>query len=199
VADEIVVESHEGFWLGVKNAEEVVNFAKRELGVAEGGHWCERGGLSISERADGFVPLEESVESGQVNMEAGRRGAGLKCEPVDDIALDGLCQIVDGVGTIGEAKVDDRRGARVGFIGPENVGGMKIVVGPQGLKCAQMRAELLVERLEQFERLASVLLRCGKYLEGFAVGNEGGQCGNRIVRGEDSEAGNQRAIEAAWR
>jgi hypothetical protein len=68
VADEIVVESDEGFRLRMKNAEEVVGLAEGELRVAESGHGRERGGLSLSEGSDGFVASEEGVERGNVDV-----------------------------------------------------------------------------------------------------------------------------------
>ena len=44
----------------------------------------------------------------------GVSGSLTSVEPLDDVALDGVGQIVHGVGAVGEAEVDDGRGARVG-------------------------------------------------------------------------------------
>ncbi len=56
----------------------------------------------------------------------------METEPVDDVALDGLGKIVNGVGAVGEAEVDDGRGAGGGIAGPEHVGGVEIVMRPEG-------------------------------------------------------------------
>jgi hypothetical protein len=73
----------------------------------------------------------------------------MESEPVDDVALDGLGEIVNGFGEVGEAEVDDGCGAGVGVAGPENVRGVEIVVRPQGRKLAKMEAEFLVEGLKK--------------------------------------------------
>ena len=101
------------------------------------------------------------MERGQVDVQARGRGTGVESEPVDDIALDGLGEIVNGVGAVGEAEVNDCRGTWVGIAGPENVGGVEIVVGPRGRECAQMRAKLVVERFEQRKGLLGVTSAAG--------------------------------------
>jgi hypothetical protein len=40
------------------------------------------------------------------------RGIVDESEPLDDVALDGVGDVVHGVGAVGEAEVDDGRGAR---------------------------------------------------------------------------------------
>jgi hypothetical protein len=44
----------------------------------------------------------------------GVRGIGDEHEPLDDVALDGVGEIVHGVGAVGEAEVDDGRGRASG-------------------------------------------------------------------------------------
>jgi hypothetical protein len=124
VTDKVVVEGDEGFGFGVENAEEVVGFAEGEFGVAECGHGRERRGLCIGERANGFVAFEKGVNGGQVDVKISGRGAGMETEPVDDVAFNGLSQVVNGVGAVGESKVDECRGAGDGFVGPEDIGGV---------------------------------------------------------------------------
>ena len=198
VANKVVVEGDKCSRLGVKNTEEIVSLTEGEFGVAKSGHGRERGGLCIGKGADEFVALEESVERGQVDVNVFRRRAGHKCEPVDDVSLDGLGEIVDGVGAVGEAEVDDCRGTWVGIAGPENVGGVEIVVGPRGRECAQMRAKLVVERFEQRKGLLGVALGGRINGKGWSSSDIARHCRNRVVGGEDSEAGNERAIETSW-
>jgi len=168
--------------------------------VAEGGHGRERRGFSLGERADGLVAIEKSVERGQVDIKDGgvkaiERGAGSEGKPVDDVALDGLGEVVDCVGAVGEAEVDDCRSAGFGLAGPEDVGGVEIVVRPQRRDCAQMGAQLPMEGLEQGDGMLGVFLGCRVGGEGWASGDVSGERGNRVVGGEDGEAGDEGAIE----
>jgi len=53
-------------------------------------------------------------------------------EPFDDVALDGVGEIVDGAGAVGETEVDHRSSMRCGGgVAPEEIGGVKIVVRPE--------------------------------------------------------------------
>ena len=103
-----------GFGGRVQDAEEVVGFAEGVLGVAEGEHGDERGGFGWSERADPFVAVEESPEVIEVNGDAVASGGIVhQDEPFDNVAFDGVCEIVDGVGAVGETEIDDGCGAGV--------------------------------------------------------------------------------------
>ncbi len=60
-----------------------------------------------------------------------------------------------------------------------------------------MRTELVVERLEECKCLFGGTLGGWKGNEGWTGGDVGGERGNRVVGGEDGEAGDERAIETA--
>ena len=113
VADEPAVVGHRGFLFRVQDAEKVIGLRERELGVAECGHGRERGGFFAGERTDGFVAVEKRIEMIEVDRHIVRvRGIVDESEPLDDVALDGVGDIVHGVGAVGEAEVDDGRGVR---------------------------------------------------------------------------------------
>ena len=118
----------------MEDAEEVVGFAEGELGVTEGEHGGECGGFGRSERTDLLVAVEERPEVIEVNGNAFARGGIVhEDQPLDNVAFDGVGEIVDGVGAIGEAEVDDGGGAGgSGGVTPEEVGGVEVVVGPEG-------------------------------------------------------------------
>jgi hypothetical protein len=75
-------------------------------------------------------------------------------KPLHDVALDGVGKIVHGIGAVGEAKVDDRRGLRiVACIAPKQIRSMQIVVRPQRLQRGKQRLQLRMKRRKQFQRL----------------------------------------------
>ncbi len=112
MADKPAIVGHCGFFFRVQNAEKIIGFRKRELGVAKRGHGRERGGFFVRKRPDGFVAIEQRFEMIEVDGHIVRvRGIVDESEPLDDVALDGVGDIVHGVGAVGETEVDDRRGA----------------------------------------------------------------------------------------
>ena len=77
-------------------------------------------------------------------------------EPLDDVALNGVGQIVDGIGAVGQAEVDDGRGLGVGCrIRPEQIGCVEIVVCPERRERGQVRKQLGVKGGEQVKGLAA--------------------------------------------
>ena len=52
-------------------------------------------------------------------------------QPLDDVALDGVRQIVNGVGAVGKAEVDDGRGA------PEDIGA-GTCIAPEEIRCVKV-------------------------------------------------------------
>ncbi len=65
---------------------------------------------------------------------SGWAGSCDESEPLDDVALDGMGDVVHGVGAASEAEVDDGSdggGDRPWRIAPEEVGSMEVVVCPK--------------------------------------------------------------------
>ncbi len=194
VTHEPAVVGHDGFFFRAQDAEEVIGLREGELGVAERGHGRERGRFFAGERADGFVAIEKRVE--MVEMDS--RGLFWvldECQPLHDVALDGVGQVVDGVGAVGEAEVDDGGGAaRRGRIAPEKIGGVKIVVGPERGERGQERRKLGVKWSEEIEGL--MRRRRERLCDEQAMGGRRGNAPSAaagILRCEDGEAGDERA------
>ena len=78
-------------------------------------------------------------------------------QPLHDVAFDGVGEIVDGIGPVGQAKVDDcgRMCVRARFA-PEKVGGVQIVVRPEWPERGQQRLEFVMKGREQIERLVAI-------------------------------------------
>ncbi len=113
VADEPTTVGHGGFFWRMENAEKVIRLRERKLGMTQRGHGRERGTLCRRKRARGFVSREERVQVIEVDGHClGMGGIIDEHEPLDDVALDGVSDIVDGVGQVGESEVDDGSGAR---------------------------------------------------------------------------------------
>ena len=125
-------------------------------------------------------------------------------KPLHDVALDGLSDIVHGVGAVGKAEVDNGRGVRVlipdrACVAPKKIGGVQVVVGPERCERGEMRRKLGVKGREKLE---SLLRTC---TDGFVRSERGAggdivfqRCG-RIVVGKDREACNERARLTPWR
>ena len=103
-------------------------------------------------------------------------------------------QVVHGVGAVGEAEVDDGRGARAGrLIAPEKIGGVEVVVGPERREGGKERRKLGVKGREEVDRLrgADANGRVASQRQARCKiarhGHDGIQCG------EDGEAGDERA------
>jgi len=78
--------------------------------VAQSGHGRQRRGLSVRERAHGFISVQQRVE--MIEVHGNRLWMILifaQLKPLHDIALDGVGNVVHGIGAVGEAKVDDGR------------------------------------------------------------------------------------------
>ena len=155
VAGEVVVVGEAGVGFRMEDREVVVGLGECELGVAESRHGRESFGLRGCEGADGLVAVEEGVEVVDVDRNTvGVVGIGDEGEPLDDVALDGLGQVVHRVGSVGEAEVDDGCGMRVrGVAAPEKVRGVEIVVGPERGRAGRAGQELGVEGREEIESL----------------------------------------------
>ena len=134
VVEEVVVSCDAGLLGRAQDAQKIVGFAESVLGVTEGEHGFECSGFRGGEGTDLFVAFEESPEVIEVDGDA-VAGGGIvhEDEPFDDVAFDGVSEIVDGAGAVGEAEVDDGEGAGVWDVAaPEEVGGVEVVVGPEG-------------------------------------------------------------------
>ena len=133
------------------------------------------------------------------------RGIVHEREPLDDVALDGVGDVVDGVGAVGEAEVDDGRGARARIgsrIAPEEIGGVEIVVSPERRERRQERRKLGMKWREQIESLI------GAGANGSVVGERGtggeiaghlrgGSCAAKMVKLATSGRGlRRRAVKS---
>ena len=133
VAEEVSVPGEGGFLFGVEDGEEVVGLGEGEFKMDEGEDGGELMERVAAEGADGVVAGEKLVELGEVDEGAGGLGWLVDAEPLDDVALDGGGQVVEGAGAVGEAEVDDGGDLGLGAGGgPGEVGGVCVVVGPEG-------------------------------------------------------------------
>ena len=122
------------------------------------------------------------------------RGIVDESEPLDDVALDGVGQIVHGVGAVGEAEVDDGRGVRVvRLIAPEEIGGVQVVVGPERGECGEKRRKLGVKGREEVEGLRGADANSRMASERWAEAKIARHGRDRIARGKDGKTGDQRA------
>ncbi len=113
--------------------------------MTEGSHGNDGGAFCMRERAHGLIALEQCGEMVEVDWNLLRLAGVLReYEPLDNAALDGMSEIVHGVGAVCEAEVDDC-GYRCprGCVAPEEVGWVQIVVRPQGWQCGQQAVEAL--------------------------------------------------------
>ena len=65
-----------------------------------------------------------------------------------------MSQIVNRIGAVGEAEIDNRRGLRIfACIAPEQIRRVQVVVRPQRRERWQQRPKLRMKRRQQFKRL----------------------------------------------
>ncbi len=129
-----------------------------EFRVAQGHHRGERGGFCLAEGSDLLIAVEHGTQVVQVDRDIfAVFGVAHEDEPFDDVAFDGLGDIVDGVGAVGESEIDDGggAGARAG-VAPEEIGGVQVVVCPERMERGQERLKFLMEGREQIERLFAI-------------------------------------------
>ncbi len=115
--DEIAFAGHAGFLFGVQHAQKIVGFGKGKFGVAEREHRGQRRAFFACERADGLVSVKQGEEV--IVMHGGilavRRIVDER-EPIDNVAFDGVRQVVYSIGSIAEAEVNGRSGSRIGAV-----------------------------------------------------------------------------------
>ena len=197
VADEPAVISHCGLVFQVQDGEKIIGLRKSKLGVAETRHGRESGRFLAAERADRFIAIQKRFQVVEMDGHVVRvRRIVDEGEPLDDVALDGVGDVVHRVGAVGEAEVDDGGdvGGEVGAgprIAPEKVGSVEVVVCPKRGESGQERRELSVKGREDFEGAF------GAGVDGFvrrergAYGEIAFHCGSRIAGSEDGEAGDE--------
>ena len=117
MAHQPAVVGHRRLLFRVQNAEKIVRLRQRKFGVAKRGHGRERGGLFIAERAHRFIAVQQRAQMVEMHGHILRVCRIFhERKPLHDVALDGVRQIVYGVGAVGESEVDDRRGPRIGAV-----------------------------------------------------------------------------------
>ena len=194
MTNEIIASSDAGFFGRVQNAEEVIGLGERELRVTESEHRGQCGCLLMAEWTHLLVAVEHCPQVVKVDGNVVATVRILRqYEPLHDVALDRLGDVVDGVGAVRQSEVDHGGGVRVrGGVAPEEVRGMKIIVGPQWIECRLQRLQLIVKGREQVEGDVAVL-ECLRVVFEHGVGGEIVlQAFCEILRSKDREARDKR-------
>ena len=149
--------------------------------------------LRLSGRTDSYPSSIAQRWSMCTGTSSASHGILHQCEPLDDVAFDGMRDIVHRVGAIANPKSMTEVACACGLgVAPEEVGGMQIVVCPERLKRRQQRHQLSVKGSEQVEGhgtvLASLRFMC-KHGSGHEILF---QAFGGILRCEDREAGDKR-------
>ena len=148
------VVCHRGLLFTPHNAGKIIGLRERKLGVAEGGHGRESSSFRSRERPGTFIPGKQQFKMIEVHRHrVGLIGILNQNQPLHDVSLDGMRQIVHRVGTIRQSKVDDRCRTRVvARIAPQKIRRMQIVVRPQRSEFREQRRQLRVKGSQQFQR-----------------------------------------------
>ena len=149
-----------------------------------------------------MVALQDSVDGLQ---RGGSAAADVQVQPGNAVALHSRGQIEQGKGLIGQTKIQHAADLAVWLRGiPEQIGGMPVVVGPQGLLRGEQRIQLLMKRQVQALQvstpiaLAQVRRQCriihagrfnGRNRVGLAEQTEVGQQHRRLTRRRSKTAG----------
>src|SRR5580692_10203173 len=94
--------------------EKVVRLRKGKLGMAKRSHRRQQRCFLIAQRSYRLISVKQREQMIKVHGDAlGMPRVFHQEKPFHEVALDGLGQIVDRVGTVGEAEVDNLRGLRI--------------------------------------------------------------------------------------
>ncbi len=132
MAHQVVVAGQARLFCRVQHAAKIIGLGEREFGVAEGRHGRQGRGFFLGERAHRLVARQQRAQMIEMNRHIfGVRGVLHQVDPADNVALNGLGQIVHGIAAVGKAEVDDRDGLRLrARIAPQQVGAVQVVVRP---------------------------------------------------------------------
>ena len=113
-------------------------------------------------------------------------------QPPYDIALNGVRQIVHGIGLVGKPKVDHGDGFSIcASIAPHQIRRMPIVVSPQWRQGGQQRQELRMKWLQERERFIAAFACSQIFHECRPRGNVAIELHSWVVRGEDRKPGHK--------